>query len=1634
MASANFIQFYNNDGNNMNLEVSSKSTISLYDNSIVNIPVCTGNIYLPKVSVGLIESQQIFLLQEVTGPTSSYNLRKIKGSAQTVAGNSTVTGLYSDFSSLKVGMDIKIGNEKYNIESINSDFLIVSPTPSITQETDLFYLYDYLSYNELRSEIGTYDESIRVSFENSTQTEFFIYDIDYTEEYPIINKNYNYSLCISNGSNDTLDNLTNRIKLSSITTHPNQINLGFSSGLTATYGNVYEETMNIVSEKTFSFSLLSVPTVYNNSIRFIIGGTAHKFYQSSTFYLQGITGANSSFFNVPLTVTSTMNVGSNTYVLANMFNIPAISTSMLSMYNLVCINNDVIAVLNLYAETEGEDERFKQLLENFGKKLDHDQEYIFNDSDIDEDLPDYVLLNKKRKELLLEGDNIYPYIGSYKGLINIINYFGYTNLTIKEYFLNVDMTSINYDKYLHVPIPGSNVSRNEIQTVWEILPSNIYKKTSLFGLFYNINTLSGTSDEYGIPNVIDVSQFSPEEVLIKLYGLKELLKSQFLPINAKIYDITGEGIYFKRIRIDVWSNTVNTFVINIGGVPDFSITPSKSSYITDLRRIDDFYVEKFTKQGLSGFISLTASSNANITLNSSSTINSLDGSLSNYNNYSNISYNEIVNPLYEYMPPSIYNKDFNYVASTILPLTDEPNIVAGAPILLEAFFNLSWTDLSCSWLELAILDKNKNEVSIQHWTWDNIGLKQNVDIKWVIEKNDAPTFFFDSGRIPIDSIKINDSNTGDNRYLYAAALPYSGNYSIGLYCYDITNNFSVSYTSYKVESLEIDFASIYKIDTIERTWYDFSKTELQWENINGSWFYPIYNNQAWSESNTSWESLEFSSYKGDSLIEQSINNTIAFIDRTSETVSINTDITNSYSVGDYLFFNREDSEVIKKNILMPLNSLSHLIKGTGSYSSTTLLLSGSIGTNIVSTYTLVSSIKNYKHSNVSPNSQIFINGNWYTVDQVSLTSITLKTNLLSNFSNINGLIFPSTGLLTFPFSYSSILPYTRMIVTSNPNFDSLNPNTDYYEYVDTMLWSYGNISVTDDILRLQQLIQMNSSVAGGGNVPLYISWGFLSGNYAIEISHINYTGGHTIVKLNDVNKYLYNIDSNFSISLAEYDVNVANKRIGVNSTYENSDELNWNNVGLSWCGLDFHGGALCGFIIPYISSYSVQPSITIDDNETFILTGSYLSNDNKSMLHNASIELNNSENSGVKNFTYNVLPMLDTPLCDDNNVNLTALAGFVGDTTITLSGIPSQKFSILAEISVTISDGIVTDVNIDNTGWGYTHVPEIIVVSPGGTGTAAIINCAISNGSITSVDIFNGGSGYLSTPIVTIQPPYNYKPLDNAVWTGYEWIQVSSISSNILYLCTPLKNNFSDSTILMTPYQYHKQQFIDNHQMFNQHYYFIHAEAKTPGSHGLSYIAFNNGFTSEWINHERRTYSYPLRNSLYFSSVPLAIQNVSESLQYIYNNLENDILYRKWIAEGSDYPSTISHNEFASRFEMINNMKTYFYDNLYESYKMPFSDIIESSFNMNDVKISTYQQNLPQNTHVVFTYDVCKIPGKNNPIWNIYDENTGTIEVITSEKSFMWNFCKAGNFTVSLELSDSNGNISTGKKTSFIVI
>ena len=48
---------------------------------------------------------------------------------------------------------------------------------------------------------------------------------------------------------------------------------------------------------------------------------------------------------------------------------------------------------------------------------------------------------------------IYPYIGSYKSIINAINFFGYNDLQLNEYYRNIDPNAVNFTKLFKVEIP-----------------------------------------------------------------------------------------------------------------------------------------------------------------------------------------------------------------------------------------------------------------------------------------------------------------------------------------------------------------------------------------------------------------------------------------------------------------------------------------------------------------------------------------------------------------------------------------------------------------------------------------------------------------------------------------------------------------------------------------------------------------------------------------------------------------------------------------------------------------------------------------------------------------------------------------------------------------------------------------------------------------------------------------------------------------------------------------------------------------------------------------------------------------------------------------------------------------------------
>ena len=247
-----------------------------------------------------------------------------------------------------------------------------------------------------------------------------------------------------------------------------------------------------------------------------------------------------------------------------------------------------IAQIKVYGEVEGEDERLKTLLSNIGMNLDDLDYFIFKDSNIQEQSPDFTILNQKRKELLLQASQIKPFIGTYKALLNAIDFFGYDKITLKEYWLNINEQSENFGKLKAVAVPNQDaVGFLADKNKGGELPSSNQKKTSRFSLVYRLNTPTGLQDEWDIPTVKETIDYSPDEVLIKLYGLKKKLQKDYLPLQAKIVDITGEGDYFSQFNQNVWNN--QHMIQNQTAGIEFNpvVKPEgRNIFIEDLRKVD----------------------------------------------------------------------------------------------------------------------------------------------------------------------------------------------------------------------------------------------------------------------------------------------------------------------------------------------------------------------------------------------------------------------------------------------------------------------------------------------------------------------------------------------------------------------------------------------------------------------------------------------------------------------------------------------------------------------------------------------------------------------------------------------------------------------------------------------------------------------------------------------------------------------------------------------------------------------------------------------------------------------------------------------------------------------------------------
>ena len=278
-----------------------------------------------------------------------------------------------------------------------------------------------------------------------------------------------------------------------------------------------------------------------------------------------------------------------------------------------------IVEILFYGQIIGEDSRLDVLTANLGRAFYQSDSTILRQHNPYEPFPNWVEINEKRKELMVAGEEIFPYIGAYKGLIGALQFFGYQDLRIKEYWLNLAYQKVKvspllenqmfldkYDQSFMVNqsfliadlLDNENSGKYRLEQTYgpdgdgnyvlnvsgedTLIPSKTYKKTSLFGLYYDINRASAIEDEYGYPIVEESFLFSQEEILTKLFALKQRLKLTYLPLNAKIVDITGEGVYFEVYNTKSWTDTMERTDIDSGFYFDVRSNPPKG-FIEDLR-------------------------------------------------------------------------------------------------------------------------------------------------------------------------------------------------------------------------------------------------------------------------------------------------------------------------------------------------------------------------------------------------------------------------------------------------------------------------------------------------------------------------------------------------------------------------------------------------------------------------------------------------------------------------------------------------------------------------------------------------------------------------------------------------------------------------------------------------------------------------------------------------------------------------------------------------------------------------------------------------------------------------------------------------------------------------------------------
>ncbi len=220
-----------------------------------------------------------------------------------------------------------------------------------------------------------------------------------------------------------------------------------------------------------------------------------------------------------------------------------------------------VGEFSLYAETEGEDERYRTLFTNFGIPDPILYNDIFNGQDNLDDKIDYQLLNQNSKKIFLTYSEIFPYIGTYKALINAIKVLGYDDIFFKEWYKEIGNTRndqagyVSYDMVYHADNNAQTINNLGLEERVQL------KKLNWISMMYHLNEelTSAGIDKYGFPAVVKTHNYYNTHNLIKLISVRKWLEKYIIGLNCRIIDVGGEGIYFERYKLNTYGSYQQIF-------------------------------------------------------------------------------------------------------------------------------------------------------------------------------------------------------------------------------------------------------------------------------------------------------------------------------------------------------------------------------------------------------------------------------------------------------------------------------------------------------------------------------------------------------------------------------------------------------------------------------------------------------------------------------------------------------------------------------------------------------------------------------------------------------------------------------------------------------------------------------------------------------------------------------------------------------------------------------------------------------------------------------------------------------------------------------------------------------------------